>query len=63
MAIVVVSNSRFAPEAQWAVGPIDTCIWCRTVGTYRTIPEGEGESLGDVSIDSIKCVRRPRYTR
>ena len=27
--VVVVSNSRFAPEAQCAVGPIDTCIWCR----------------------------------
>jgi len=40
--VVVVSNSRFAPEAQWAVGPVDTCIWCRR--HLSNIPEGKGES-------------------
>ena len=41
-AAVVVSNSRFAAEPQRAVGPIDTCIWCRR---HRSNNPGGGRGV------------------
>ena len=55
IGIVVVSNSRFAAEPQRAVGPIDTCIWCRR--HLSNIPEGKGESRRRFyGNDAIMCL-------